>query len=470
MNRKMELPPPIAALREKFLKTEDLVLMDGTHVTPEEMWDVASLPFRGKYKHVTDFRSDLQLVNILRHKYLQFSCMERIKKMHDRGVPVVFTFGGGMGFTAGEIVYGCGGITYGLTNYFNEVWWDEKWDFQEEAHRWSSFESCPGEPPVALMARDGMIPTDLIISGTGVFGDLPCANQLIRKWPIPLHFVDIPFNGRGKEWALEYLTDQLKATVDKISQLSGKKVTDEDLNRGIKMMDELYDTYREYVDIVTSAEIPPIASLENLIVTSCIFDFCSDPVALANANRTLNKELKQRVRDGFKTPGLLEDPIRIYMCEKMPPPPALNLIDDLGGILMGPEVTDSYYLSEPISADTSNPCRALAEWSLNKSPWSNALPLEERTEWVFKMIEKYRPEAVIFTAVWGCQLDPQFSRYMAEEIEKNFGIPSMMTVLEDVPVEIGDDGKYYLKGNQRTRLEGFIEMLKVRRKNRSIVW
>jgi benzoyl-CoA reductase/2-hydroxyglutaryl-CoA dehydratase subunit BcrC/BadD/HgdB len=466
MNMKMELPPPIAALKEKFMETEDLILMDGTHVTPEEMWDVCCLPLTGKYRHLIDFRNDLELVNILRHKYLQLSCIDRIKKMHEKGVPVVFTFGGGMGFPGGEIVYGCSGITYGLTNYFNEVWWDEKWDFQEEAHRWSSFESCPGEPPVALMARDGMIPTDLIISGTGIFGDLPCANQLIRKWPIPLHFVDIPFNGKGKEWALEYLTEQLWETVDKISQISGKKVTVDDLNNGIRMMNELYETYHEYVDIVTSAEIPPIASMENLIVTSSVFDFCSDPVALANANRALNRELKERVAKGIRAPGIIENPIRIYMCEKFPPPPAFNLIDDLGGILIGPEVTDSYYLCEPIKADTDDPCRAIAEWSLNKSPWSNALPLEDRTKWLLDIIEKYRPEGVIFTAVWGCQLDPQFSRYIADEIKKKFDIPWMMTVLEDVPVEIGEDGKYHLKANQRTRFEGFMEILKSRKKKR----
>jgi len=465
MDTKMELPPPIAELREKFLQTEDIVLQDGTRVSPEEMWDVACLPFRGKYRHAIDFRYDLELVSVFKHRYLQMSCIPRIKKMHDKGVPVIFTFGGGMGFTAGEIVYGCHAITYGLTNYFNEVWWDEKWDLQEEAHRWSSFESCPGEPPVALMARDGTIPTDMIISGTGVFGDLPCANQLMRRWPIPLHFIDIPFNGRGKDWALEYLTDQLKATVDRISQISGKKATTDDLNKGIRMMNDLFDTYREYAEIVTSAKVPPIASMENLIVTGSIFDFCSDPVALTQANRALNAELRERVRKGVRPPGIAEDPIRVYLAEKMPPPPGLNLIDDLGGVAMGPEVTDSYYLFEPIAQDTDDPCRAMAEWSLNKSPWSNALPLEERTKWLVKVLEKYRPEGVIFTAVWGCQLDPQFSRYMADEIKKKFDIPWMMTVLEDVAVEFGDDGKYHLKANQRTRIEGFMEMLKARRKS-----
>jgi len=32
------------------------------------------------------------------------------------------------------------------------------------------------------------------------------------------------------------------------------------------------------------------------------------------------------------------------------------------------------------------------------------------------------------------------------------------------PLEIGGDGKYYLKANDRTRLEGFMELLKTRRK------
>lgn len=466
MSKRQALPPAVEELREKFFRSGDLVLMDGTRVTPEEMWEVICLPFKGRYQHLMDFRNDLGLVNAFKHRYLQLSCRERIKRMHEKGVMVIFTFGGGMGFTGGELVYGCGAITYGLTNYFNEVWWNGNWALQEEAHRWSSFESCPGEPPVALMARDGMIPTDMIISGTGVFGDLPCANQLMRKWPIHLHFIDIPFNGKGKGWALEYLRDQLLETVGRISGISGKKVSIEDLNNGIRMMNELYSSYREYVDIVTSAEVPPIASLENLIVTSCIFDFCSDPVALRNANNALNEELRERVRNGIRGAGVSWNPIRIYMCEKMPPPPALNLIDELGGVLLGPEVCDSYYMCEPIPADTGDPHGAMAEWSLNRSPWSNALPLEERTEWVLRMVEKYRAEGVLFTAVWGCQFDPQYSRYMADVIKKRFGIPFMMNVLEDVPVEIREDGRYTLKASTRTRIEGFMEMLNSRRKSK----
>lgn len=384
--------------------------------------------------------------------------------MHSQGIKVIFSFGGGMGFTGGELIYGSGAITFGLTHYFNEVYWDENWALQDEAHRWTSFESCPGEPPVALMARDGFIPTDLIISGTGVFGDLPCANQLMRRWPIPLHFVDIPFNGKGKEWAVQYLRDQLWETVEKISKIVGRDISTQDINNGIKLMDQLYSTYREYVDIVTSAEVPPIASIENIIVTSSVFDYCSDPVALTNANKALNRELKQRVKEGITGAGISEKPIRIYMCEKAPAPPICEIVEELGGVLMGPEVSDSYYMCDSIPSNTSDPCLALADWSINKSPWSSALSLEERTKWLTKMVEKYRPDGILSTAVWGCQFDPQYSWYMTDIIKKKFNIPFLLNILEDVPVEIGADGKYKVKGNARTRIEGFMEVLKAKRK------
>ncbi len=467
MGRRIKLPKPLEELKERFLETEELRLIDGSLITPEEMWEYACLPFTGKYRHAIDFRFDLGLLSFFRHRYLYMSALDRIKRMHEKGTSVIFTFGGGLGFPGGELVYGCHAITYGLTQFFNEVWWDEKWEIHEEAHRWTSFESCPGEPPVALMARDGLVPTDMIISGTGVFGDLPCANHLIRRWNIPLHFVDIPFNGKGKEWALEYLAEQFSETVDKISKVTGKRVSTEDLNKGIRMINELYETYREYVDIITCAEVPPIASLENVWVTGCVFDYISDPVALAQANRALNSELRERVKKGANAPGVVENPIRIYMCEKMPSPPGLNLVDDLGGILLGPEVCDSYYLVEPIPADTDDPCRAMAEWCLQNSPWSHTQPLEDRTDWVLQTIRKYRPEGIIFSPVWGCQLDPQYHRYIADAIEREFGIPWTVIIQEDVPVEIGSDGKYHLKGNTRTRIEGFMEMLKARRRCRN---
>lgn len=467
MNIKVKLPPGWEDLREKFMETEDLILMDGTYITPEEMWDYACLPFTGRYRYAVDHACDLELINIIRHKYLAFSCEDRVKKMREKGMPSIYLGDMIAGFPSLEIVYGCHGIICTATIAINEIVWNGARDYMEKAAQWCSFEACPGEPTMALMARDGKIPTDLILTG---IGEGCSATQMIREWPIPIQFIDVPFNGKGREWALEYLTEQVRIAVDKISGISGRKVTTDDLNHGIKMMDEVYDTCREYVEVTASAEVPPIAAAENLFVGHCMYDCCGDPVALANANRSLIKELKERVRKGIRAPGVVEDPIRIYVCATMLTPPEVNLLENLGATVMGSESRDALFLfDERVATGTDDPCKAVAKWYLNNSPWSNALSLEDRTEWLFEVIEKYRPEGVIFSALWGCPLGPQFGKFIADGIRKKFNIPSI--VMEDNynSMEACGDGKIALPAYHRTRLQGFVEVLGTRRKKKAEV-
>jgi benzoyl-CoA reductase/2-hydroxyglutaryl-CoA dehydratase subunit BcrC/BadD/HgdB len=460
------LPPAWKALKDRFLQSEDLVLGDENHVSPEEMWEYACLPFQGIYRHALDHRIDTELLSILRHKYLAFSCEKRVKNMQKTGRPIIFAGDMIAGFPSMELIHGCHGAMCSATIAINEIIWNGTRDTMEEAAQWCSFEACPGEPAMLLMARDGKIPTDMIIN---LMGEGCCATQMFRKWPIPLKFIDVPFNGKGKKWALEYLTGQIKATVDWIFELSGKKATIEDLNNGIRVMNDAMETCRELVELTTSAEVPPIAGAESLFAGNCMYDCCGDPKALIHANRSLIKELEQRVGDNYRPAGIAKDPIRIYMCSTMITNQEIALLEDLGGVVMGPNSFDSRVLfHQPMRSNTNDPCKEMADWSLNHSPWSVALSLEERTRWIFKVIEKYRPEGVIFSAVWGCPIGPQFSRYMADQIKERLNIPWISLEHDFNSMQIDNNGKFALSASQRTRLEGFMEMLRVRRKKKRL--
>lgn len=461
MNKKVQLPPAWEALKEKFMQTEDLVLMDGTQVTPEEMWDYACLPFTGKFGDLIDHRADLELLSVIRHKYLIFSCKDRTVKMREKSVPSVLFGDLILRLPAREITYGCRGTTTAITIFLSEISWNRTWSHIKKVAEWCSFEACPAEPTIALMGEDGVIPADLIMWACG---ELSCTSQMIRKWPIPLHFFDVPFNGKGKEWAVDYLTDQIRAVVDKLSRISGREVTTEDLNNGIRMMQDFHDSYREYFELVATADIPPIASTEDLLVKICVFDCCGDPVALASANRSLVKELRERVRKGVSAPGISKNPVRIYLCQRGLPVHGVEYLESLGATVMGSETLDVCSMfDDPIETDTDDPCRSLAEWTLNKQPWSMGRPLEDRAKWLLGVLEKCRPEGVIFTSAWGCQLDTQINRYMAEEIRKKFDIPLIMLDKEFASVEVNEDDKLCLTASLRTRLEGFMELLKARR-------
>jgi len=456
MNNK-KLPPFLAELGERLQKTGPLKLMDGSEISPVEIFQAnLEFPMKG-YTHIPDFPSDYTLANAFKHRYIQMGVVERARKMKEKGMPVVASFE-----VFPELIVGSGGTFISVMPCINEINLAGNFAVQQEGHRFASFESCPGEPLIALWIRDGKFPVDLTVFATSMGGDLPCILNLLRSSPqIPLVYIDIPYNGKGKSWALEYLIDQLRAFVQKLGQIRGAEVTDEEIRNGIRMMNRMRKSYREYVDIVTSAETPPIAGLENMIVTMCAWE-SGDPIAIKCANDQLNEELRERVRNGVVPPTMQERPLRIYMCEKMPAPPVYSFVESLGGILLGPEVADCFYLCNDVDEE-GDPYEAVAKWYLEEWPWSPGINLEERTEWVIKTLNKYKPDGVIFTGVWGCQLDPPYGRYMADKIKERLDIPSLLTVLEDIPVEVGVDGKFKMKGDLRTRIEGFMEMLKTRK-------
>ncbi|MDY6857313.1 MAG: 2-hydroxyacyl-CoA dehydratase family protein [Thermodesulfobacteriota bacterium] len=457
MTISMQMPPEAMNLMKNLPKTGDISLMDGSKVSPLEALQTCFTLFQ-HYTHVSDVPTDFTLANAWKHRYLQMGALDRAKNMKKKGIPLLSSF-----TVFPELIFGCGATYVSVMPCINEINLAGNFNLQQEGHRFASFESCPGEPIIALWIKDGTIPADLVLYGTSFGGDLPCIEHLLRQWPeIPLHYIDVPYNGKGRPWALDYVAEQLHGLVGKMGQISGRVISNEDLRKGIKMMNDVRRVYRDYADIVTSAKTPPIAGLENIIVTMSIWE-AGDPIALKCATEQLNEELKERVAKGIAGQGVADDPIRIYMCEKMPAPPAYSFVESLGGILLGPEVADCFYLGVNDVAETGDPYEAIAKWYLEEWPWSPGVPLEERMRWVIDSVKKYNPDGIIFTGVWGCQLDPPFGRYMADTIKKELGIPSLLTILEDIPIEVGVDGKFRMKGDLRTRIEGFIEMLKARR-------
>ncbi|HCX90228.1 MAG: hypothetical protein COW04_05435 [Deltaproteobacteria bacterium CG12_big_fil_rev_8_21_14_0_65_43_10] len=455
----MELPPELLELMEALIKTDDITLMDGTKVSPEKALQESLASLGTHYTHLSDWPADFKLVNVWKHRYLMLTVLERARKLKEKGMPVVASF---MVFP--ELIFGCGASFVSVMPCIMEMLLAGNFSLQQEGHRFASFESCPGEPMIALWVKDGTIPADLVIYGTSFGGDVPCINNLLRQWPeIPLHYVDVPYNGKGKPWALDYVAEQLHKLAERLGRTAGKQPSNEDIRKGIRMMNDIRRTYREYVDIVSSAKTPPIAGMENFLVTMSIWE-SGDPVALKCVNEQVIKEIRERVEKGIPGAGVVENPIKIYMCEKMPAPPAFSFVEKLGGILLGPEVADSFYLGVEDVDEKGDPYEAIAQWYLEKWPWSPGVPLEDRTRWIIDSVKKYNPDGVLFTGVWGCQLDPQFGRYVADSIKKELGIPCLLTTMEDIPVEVGLDGKFNIKGDLRTRIEGFMEMLDARRK------
>jgi benzoyl-CoA reductase/2-hydroxyglutaryl-CoA dehydratase subunit BcrC/BadD/HgdB len=454
-----ELPPYLDEIRERLQKTGPLKFMDGSEVYPEEIFETHLKSLKG-YTHYGDPSFDYTLANAFKHRYLQMTIEKRAKKMREKGMPVLFSF-----WAFPDLIIGSGGTLIGPVPCGSEISLADNLALKEEGHRFTSFESCPMEPAIALYIRDGKLPVDLTVYMTGM-ADVPCILNLLRRYPdIPLFCVCIPYSGKGKPWALEYLADQLHTFVQKIGEIRGSRVTDEELRNGIRMMNQMRRSFREYIDIFNSAETPPIAGLEYNLVKSVGSVEPGDPVAIRCANEQLNEELRERVRKGIIPPTMRERPLRIYVCGLIiVSPPAHSFVESLGGIFVGPECFDADFLSGDVD-EKGDPYEAVARWWLEQRSWSSPCrDLEERTEWLIKTLRRYNPDGVICAAIWGCQMEPPYARYLADKIEEKLGIPTMLIDQDDIPdVEVGEDGRFRMKGDTRTRIEGFMEILHARR-------
>lgn len=451
-----ELSPYLDELRERLLKTGPLKFMDGSEISPVEIFET-NLKSLKRYTHLSDFPFDYTLANAFKHRYLQMSIMERAKKMREKGMPVLSSF---RAFP--DLIIGSGATLIGIVPCSNEVSLADNLALKEEGFRFTSFEACPMEPAIALWLRDGKLPVDLTVYADTLIGDLPCILNLLRRFPdIPLMHISIPYNGKGKPWALEYLAEQFRAFVQKLGEIRGSQVTDEELRNGFRMMNKMRRSYREYIDIVNSAETPPIARMEDGFVKVGIIE-PGDPVAITCANEQLNEELRDRVKKGIIPPTMKERPLRIYISGlALVSPPAHSFIESQGGICLGPEFLDVDILCDDVD-EKGDPYESYSRWWLEQWPWS--YNLEERTEWLIKTLRRYNPDGVISTSIWGCALYPPYERYMADKIKEKLGIPTMVIAHDDIPdAEIGEDGRFRIKGDLRTRIEGFMEILHARR-------
>ncbi len=448
----------------KFIKLKSLSLLDGKNVSAKKM--LSDLLFYLKrYHHVLDFRNDYELISAFKHRWLQFSTLDRVKTLRKSGIPIVIC-----AQVFPEIIYGCGGSTLGsLTPYFLECHLAGKYSYQKKGHEFCSFESCPGEPVIPILVFEKILQADLFLMCTHTFmGDVPCIYNLMRRYNIPLYYIDFPSGPYNKKpWLLEYLANELRKAVKNIEELFGKKITKDDIVKGIKMINNVRRTYIEYNNIILSAKVPPISSFENSIIQSCIVDMQGDPVALTQAMKDLNNELKERVRNNKKAIGVSDDPIRIYAAEKSGFDLAsLNLIDDLGAILIGPEVCEIMYLCGLID-EHKDPFEAIAEYYI-KWIWAPTVPLKDRAKWFMNRVKQVNADGVIFTGVWGCQWDPAYRKYLSDLLQKELNIPSLFLEFEDIQYEFTNNGRYKIKEQNRTRIEAFIEIIRKKKFNNFI--
>ncbi|MEQ8154092.1 MAG: 2-hydroxyacyl-CoA dehydratase family protein [Clostridiaceae bacterium] len=449
-------------LKEDFLKTEDIVHRDGSRTTPEEIWNYITKIGPVKYPNLYDnspeygrrFSSD-NLPYSLKHNYLLMTMNDRMTKAKENNVPVVFVQGG----QSVDPYYAAGAIA--LRPASTGIWARRKEegldlnqeavksaDDKEKAYRAISFEACNTAGYEHI--QEGNLPVDMIAP----YSCLRCsdvsygleAHRHGNRKDVKLFLADYPLDHqKDKEWAIEYFAANIRRLIENIDELTGKKTTEEDLRKEIKLHNEGRRLAIEIAELWWSAETPPTNGKDRRDLFQLGgMELHGDPEASLSLLIEAKENVKYRVENKIKGAGLADNPARIFICGSCVFPNEYKT-EAAGGIIVG---NDNHWSDiTTIVEEEGDPFYNLSKAILSY-PYEQSI--KERADWTIEQIKKSRAEGVVFLYNWGCNTQSAVARALVDEIKNRTGLPTLI-----IEHEFGTKQSEQLQN----RINAFVEMI-----------
>lgn len=269
--------------------------------------------------------------------------------------------------------------------------------------------------------------------------------QTFTSWKlhIPIDFsyyLPMPNNVQSKR-ALPYLTGELTALKEALEKWTGKAITDEDLNRGIEIMNKSRKLTRDLYELRKQPN-PVLTGLEAMYAV-----VASQMVDKKDYNETLQgilEKLPQR-------PVEKDSKVRLMILgSEDDDTEFLQMVESLGAIfVVDDHCTGSRYFWNEVTPN-QNPLEAIASRYVERVPCpSKDWPERTRMEHIKKLAQDWEVQGAIVIQQKFC--DPHELDIPATiECLKQIGIPAQFLEL-DVTVPVGQF---------KTRVEAFLEMLR----------
>jgi len=453
-------------MKDQFLETNGLTFMDGSHVSASDIWQYMTEEAPRKFPYafntspnsITRLPYHAEFSWSIKYLYLVLSFRDRMLEAKRKGVPVVFVQGG----QTLEPYYAAGAIP--LRPYFVILWaqnmqeglglrqldW-RSMSFMEEGRRTVSMEACHQIGAHAAI-DNGVVDIDLIAPYLCLrCSDMAYLTEAHRsnKRRTPAFLVDYPVNHQlHKGWTVKYVADTLRRLVQRMGEMGGREVTEEDLRASIRLINRARRLARDCVEMWWDAPIPPASSIEIHNVITLGNDFAGDPEAGLQILQEAYTEIKERVEHSVKGADIAEDPVRIFMCGSCVTPNPHH-IDRSGGVVIG---YDDWWNRLLIDVEEEgDPYESLAKAMLS---FPYELPTEERAMWTAQQAKRARAHGLIFAYNWGCNNQSAVARMVCDIVKKEAGIPTMA-------LELGELGRLEAIEQSQNRVEAFIEMLNI---------
>lgn len=396
-----------------------------------------------------DYQPDPSLNGVSELTYLILSLEERLKRAHRKGAKIV----GKWPANPTDLYYGSGVIA--LDPFFAgycRILAEGSGRLAKQGRAKLSEDACPAQAAAYSIITEDIIPMDFFYPfiGPWCYDSQYCFEALRHK--VEGDFGDHPVydsqQGR-KQVSFDYMLAEIRRFISKMEELTGEKVDAEQLRQEFILENKLRRVLREITDF-TQATPPPINSLDLVL---CIFistDWLGDPEAALQVLSRIRDAAKRRIEKGEKGKIIHPEPIRLLITGIAWGDLGLyNMVDELGGLIIGAECVFNLYYED---IDTEgDPVKTITRRFLD-TPY--ALPAKQRAQWTVDNIRRAKKvDGVIFNCNFGCNYQAAEARMVTDIIKQETGLPCLITDA-DLPKEN--------RGQMRTRLEAFLEMIRYR--------
>ncbi len=241
--------------------------------------------------------------------------------------------------------------------------------------------------------------------------------------------------------AIPYLTEELIQFKKAVEEWTGKQITEEDLKRGIEIMNTNRRLLQQVYELRKKPN-PPLTGLEAMIMV-----VSSQMVDKREHNKALEELLEKLPSRSLDEPG---ERLMILGSED-DDTEFIAMVEDLGSrIVIDEHCTGTRYFYEEVNTN-GDVLTSIAERYVKRIPCpSKDWPKRTRVDHIVKLAKEYNIQGAIVMQMKFCDPHELDTPAIKEALEKDVGVPTIFLEF-DVTVPIGQF---------KTRVEAFLEIIR----------
>ncbi|MBI5416959.1 2-hydroxyacyl-CoA dehydratase [Candidatus Poribacteria bacterium] len=436
-----------------FQNIEGLHTVDGKYISK---WKIIWFMFKSLYifPGLYRYRVNPGIRGLTELLFLILSAPDRAKKMQSEGKIIL----GKWAVNPTDLYYGSGGIAldpfflafcFLLATDSNKLAVDGRAELSPDA--------CPAQAAAYAALNQNIINLDCFYPfiGPWCYDSQYCFEALRTKYKG--YFGDQPSlaSEKHRKITFEYIKEEIKNFFQRVEQLTKIPYDSERLRNEFKFENKLRAYCREIHQMMLG-KIVPIGSLEMILFTFLACDWVCDPVATSQMMERMITYLRKRIKNGTYGEGVSKNPVRLLVSGiAWGDLGVYNMVDDLGGIIVGSECVISTYWKDIDTDPNKDPIDILAARFM-EVPYTYTA--HEKAMWTVNNIKSMpNLDGVIINVNFGCNYVAANTRILQDTIKKETNIPVLL-IDSDLPGEN--------RGQIRTRIGAFIEMIKGNNQNK----